>query len=139
MAIIFVLLSLDEAGRIHELSVSIFRLAFDTHGLLYYAWVIPAVIALLILSVVYLRFVLDLPRKTRTVFLIAAVLYVGGALGLEMFEGNLNEMGRYMDPTYVILVTIEESLELSGVTVLIYGLLSYIRHQDGQIEIAIGE
>ena len=139
LAIVFVLLSLDEAGKIHELSISVFRGAFQTGGLLYYAWIIPAGIFVLIMAVAYLRFFLDLPGKIRNVVLLAALLYVGGAMGLEMVEGLLNEQGRYMDPTYTALVTIEETLEMSGVAVLIYGLLSYMRQQEDRIEIAIGE
>jgi hypothetical protein len=51
---------------------------------------------------------------------------VTGALGLEVFEGQINEAGGYRSLDYMILVTIEEILEMAGIFAFIYGLLGYL-------------
>ena len=81
--------SLDEALSFHEgLSIPV-RDALDVSGVLYFAWVIPYGIAVLILGAACLRFVLRLDRATRNLFIVAGALYVGGAVGFELIGGWL--------------------------------------------------
>jgi len=115
LSVVFVLLSLDETAQLHEMTLTPIRLYLGTSGLLYYAWVIPAMAFVLILAVAYLSWFLKLPRRYQSLFFASGVLYIGGAAGVELFEGRLTESGRYLDMTYMILVTIEETLELFGV------------------------
>ena len=48
---------------------------------------IPYIGFVLIVGLAYARFLFELPAKTRNLFLIAATLYVEGALGIEMVGG----------------------------------------------------
>jgi len=43
----------------------------------------------MIFGLVYLRFLVDLPPKTRHLFLIAGLVYISGVLGMEMVGANL--------------------------------------------------
>ena len=139
LSIIFLFLSLDEAAQIHEMTTGISRDIFKASGLLYYAWIIPAGSFVLILCVTYLGFLLHLPLKIRHLFLLSAVLFLSGAMGLEMFEGRLTEVGRYMDASYTTLVTFEEALEMTGAALLVYSLLSYLRSMNASVEISFVE
>jgi hypothetical protein len=75
---------------------------------------------------------LHLPRKIRGLFLLAALLYVGGALGLEMVSGVIVSQFGNHNIVFMFFTTIEETLEMTGVIVLIYGLLDYIATQFNQ-------
>ncbi len=54
------------------------------------------------------------------------VLYVGGALGAKMVGGRYADLYGKQNLTYVLIVTVEEFLERSGIVVFIFALLSYI-------------
>ncbi len=125
LAIIFLFMSLDEATEIHEMMGHPLRSALNTKGFLYFAWVIPAIAFLMIFGLVYLRFLIDLPPKTRHLFLIAGIVYISGVLGMEMVGANL--WYRYgSNLTYGIMATVEEILEMSGILIFIYALLDYL-------------
>ena len=75
-------MAIDEGAGIHEFVLD--RLTRDlfgdpTIGVLYFAWVIPGMAIVLVFSIVFFRFFRHLPRPTRSLVLLAAVLFVGGA------------------------------------------------------------
>ena len=126
LAIIFLYLSLDEILSLHDRTIEPLRNALQTGGLFYFAWVIPASVLVLVLLLVFLRFLAHLPTETRNLFLIAGTVYLGGALGTEMVNGYYAELHGIENVIYVMLITIEELLEMLGVIVFIYALFSYI-------------
>lgn len=72
-------------------------------------------------------------------FLAAASLYVGGAVGLEMVAGRYEDLSGISEPaldtTLAMLASGEELLEMAGIVVFIYALMSYmsVRFQDLQV------
>jgi hypothetical protein len=64
--------------------------------------------------------------KTRQLFLIAATLYVGGALGMEIVRGPYNAVYGAHNMTAAMLKTLEEVCQMFGIVVFIQGLLSYM-------------
>lgn len=126
LAVIFVYLSLDEALSIHELFIEPLRNAFGAGGFLYYAWVIPGAIFVVLFLLSFLKFINALPRKTKRLFLIAGTVFVGGAIGMELLAGTHDEVYGSENFTTAILTSIEEFMEMTGVVIFIYGLLSYI-------------
>jgi len=124
LSICFVFLALDEALSLHERLTSLIHILWDKeeYGILYYSWIIPYMVFILFLSIIYLRFFLELNAKTRFNFLIAMILYIGGAIGCELFEGYYYELHK-IDLTYSMAVNIEESMEIAGVIIFIRGLL----------------
>lgn len=122
LAAIFMLFSLDEAIELHEgLDADAQR-----HGVLYYSWVVPAAILTSTFVAVYAWFWLRLPAPTRRGFALAFVLYVGGALGMELPLGAWYEAHGDENLGYGVLDFVEESLELVGLCVF---LLAIARHQ----------
>jgi hypothetical protein len=129
LAVILSALGLDEFASIHERATLRVRdlLGIEEGGLLRWAWVVPAGLAVVIFVIVYLRFLGHLPRSTRRGLWAAGILLVGGAIGFEMLSAPSYVPGAAeQSMTYVLLTTVEETLELLGVTVLVYTLLAYI-------------
>jgi hypothetical protein len=125
LALIFIFLSLDEISQFHELTVFHVTNLLKVDGFFRYSWIIPAAFFVLVLSILYIKFLLHLSAKTRTLFFIAAALYVGGALGVEALEGKYDSLYG-MDIGMDMLITIEEFMEMAGIVVFLYALLSYL-------------
>ncbi len=134
---IFVFLFYDELISIHEGLIEPLQAAWNTTGFLRYAWVIPYGLFVVVLALVYSRFLLRLPGDTRRYFLLAGLLYVTGALGVELLGGQQATL-QGKDLTFEILVMIEEILEMVGVLVFIHALLAYIKTHLGGIRLLIG-
>lgn len=128
LAIGFVYIAIDEFGHIHEQLILPGRelLGDGAPGIFHYAWVVPATAIVLGLTVYFLGFLLRLPAPTRLGFIVGGVLFVGGAIGFEMLEGRHDKLYGEHNLTYMVYVTIEETLEMVGVIVFIHALLHYI-------------
>jgi hypothetical protein len=134
---VFCFLALDEMLELHERLIEPVRNLTHASGLLYYAWVIPYAVALLVLGLVYLRFMFNLPRRTAVWFILSGAVYVGGAVGFEMLGGLFFESYGSNTPGYVVLQTIEEAMEMIGIVMFIYALTDYICRELGGVEIRI--
>lgn len=126
LAVIFCLLSLDEASSWHETLVDPVRqtLGLGLSGWLYWAWVVPGAAFVAVFAMAYLGFLRHLPARHRALFVLAGGLFVGGAIGMELVGGYLvssDEQGFL----YVCAYTIEEGLEMVGALTFLYALLRY--------------
>ena len=126
LSIVFAGLFLDELIGLHERLTTPMRGAFNTSGFLYYAWVIAGAIFVLLFLLVFGRFVATLPGKTRRLFFIAGTIYVAGAIATELVGGYYEYYYTPNSMVYVFITTIEEVLEMLGIVIFIYALLSYI-------------
>jgi hypothetical protein len=137
LAVIMLLISIDETASIHEkLSIPI-RDTFNVYGLLYYAWIIPYSVFLIILMALYFRFFMRLPEKVRFLLALSLLTFVSGAIGFESIGGLMHEFYGNNTLIYSLLYTCEEFLEMLGVAIFIYALLIYIVLQFGEVSIAI--
>lgn len=131
---IFFYLGIDELVEMHEVMAAALRSRFHLTGIFWYAWVIPFGIGLALLFIFFFRFIFHrIPARTRKQFLLAALVYIGGALGMEMLSGwhytHLGSQGY----SWVILTTIEEGMEMIGIILFIQALLEYIHSNFGNI------
>ena len=133
LAVGFLLMAYDEAFSAHEmLSYPIQRWLGQVNlGVLYSAWVLPGVILVILLTLYYMDFLRSLETKTRYRFLIAGAFYLLGALGSEIIAGPHAEQYGVDTVIYSIMVTVEESLELTGLILFIGVLLRYIHEYYG--------
>ena len=131
LGILFLFLGFDELLRIHEkLSPNISGFE-ESSGLFYYKWIIPYGIAVIILGFLFLKPILELPKKTVFGFVAAGCIFILGAVGLEMIGGwfitsdysQIRDL-RKITPIF-ILYTIEELLEMIGMVYFIYELLYF--------------
>jgi uncharacterized protein YhhL (DUF1145 family) len=127
----FLAMSVDEGLAIHEMTVMPIRkfLGEEPHGIFYFSWVIPGIAAVIVLGLFFLPFLLRLPAETKRAFILAALLFIGGALGLELAGGRYAELHGQETLGYVVLATVEEGLEMAGVIVFIHALLRYLANQ----------
>ncbi len=111
----FTFVALDEVFEWHEQLVVPVRQGLGTSGFLHFAWVIPYGFAVLVLGLLYLRFLLRLERTLRRRLFTAAGVFLGGAVGMEMIGGAyLDGDETRRNFTYGIITTIEETLEMVG-------------------------
>lgn len=124
----FFFMAFDEIVSAHEKMVEPLRAFFggENLGILYYAWVVPAIALILFLALFFIKFWLSLPTKAKFSFLIAGIVYLGGAIGMEMVGGDYCEIYGKDNLTYIMFTTIEESLEMTGIIFFIWSLLEYI-------------
>ena len=139
LAAIFLFLSIDEVASIHERFEGPVRQSLDSPGLLYVAWVIPYAIALLVLVISYSKFLLELPRRTAMLFIAGGLLFISGAIGFEFVSGRHTVLYGNDDILYAFYYTCEELLEMLGVAVFIYALISYIADKSSHLTITIRE
>jgi hypothetical protein len=137
LSAIFVFLAFDESALIHEKSFRITQELFGTSGLLYYSWIIPFGLFALVVFLTYIRFLFALPRRTGVIFFLSGAVFVTGAIGMEMFEGQINEAGGYRSFDYMVLVTIEEILEMVGILAFIYGILDYMTSEGRRANVSL--
>lgn len=122
---LFTLMSFDEVAELHE------RLGglVGTGGVLYFDWVIPATVALLLFAAFFVRFWIRLPSPLRSRMAWAGVLYVGGALLMELPLGYWTERAGTDNLGYALIDWVEESLEIAGASVLVLALWHHT-HRD---------
>lgn len=133
LAALFAYLAVDEAVGLHEaLGV------LDLHGVLYFSWVVPAAALVLALGLFYLPFVRALPAPLRGQVVRAGVLYVGGALGMELPLGWWTERHGDANLTYALLDHVEELLELLGAALFLAALVEHLPSRASARELARG-
>lgn len=134
LAAIFLCLSIDEAASIHEMANPLARVFLSRIGVsigyLHFSWVILGILVVPILGLTYFRFLRALPPATARLFVAAGMLYVGGAVGVEMLGAKVASLGEMDTMFYAVLVAIEEGLEMFGIVLFSYAVLSYMRQQD---------
>jgi hypothetical protein len=127
LSVAFALLSFDEFASIHEQATDPLREQLGiSGGPLFFAWVIPGAALVALFGIALLRFLGHLPKPTRRRLLTAGILFVSGAIGFEMIGGAYKAAYGPLNMGYVLIVTAEETLEMVGASVFLYGLLAYI-------------
>jgi hypothetical protein len=134
---IFLFLAFDEAVAIHETIGSYFENFLDASGFLYFMWVVPYGIAVGVLGVFFLRFVLSLPALTRNRFIAAGLIFLSGAIGLEVFSAREADMYGTYTITYTVLYTFEEVFEMLGIVLFIYALSCYLTKEVGSVQLVL--
>jgi hypothetical protein len=138
LALIFLFLAVDDGAAIHENIIRPLRNALHTSGILYFAWVIPYGIFVIATGLIYLRFLFSLTARIRYLIIFAGILFVGGALGFELIGGKWTELYGQENVAYALITTCEQSLQMVGILVFIYALMSYIASELSDLFFHIG-
>lgn len=126
LSILLLFLSLDEFAQIHEQLTDPIRQFLGVGGFLYFAWIIPYAIALLLLAFYFIPFILRLSRKTKLLILTGASVFVFGAIGFEMLGASLYATGASGSISYTIVSSLEEFFEITGILIALKGLFNEI-------------
>jgi len=133
LALVFLAMAVDEAVSFHEVLIDPVRTLAGAGGLFHFAWVIPGALGVLALGLYFLPFLLRLPRRTGWLFAAAGLVYVGGALGMEMVGGAMAEAFGIASPPYIAAFVVEEGLELAGLTAFLLALFGCIGARDAGV------
>jgi hypothetical protein len=132
LAVLLAFMSADESAQMHEMLIAPIRAVWNTGGVFHFAWVIPGIAFVACVALACAGFLRDLPPRTRRLFLAAAAVYLGGALGVEMIDGYYASRWGAATFQYGLLTSLEEGLELAGAVLLAYALADHLhRHPAG--------
>lgn len=126
LAVVFLYLSIDELTEIHEQTIAPLQSLLDLGGVLYFSWIVVAVPLVGIFALLMLGYLRGLPAQTRRGFVLAGLLYVGGAAGVEMIGALLYSQGNLDTVPYILTTTVEEGLEMGSLVLFLataYNLL----------------
>lgn len=130
---IFLLLSLDETAHVHESFNRYIHATLSPGGLLYYPWVALGLLAIVLLAVIFAKFLIALDVPTRRGFLLAGGIFLAGALGMESIGGWIEETRGKENWAYFTEATLEELFEMLGMTVFLVVLLDRYRADLGSV------
>lgn len=119
-------ISMDDASVIHEKTSRYLKGLTDLGGWFEYKWVIIGLVVVAVFAVSFFRFWLHLDNKHKVLFLVSAGLFFGGAVGTELVGGRWAYSFGSKNFTYTLLTTFEQGMQYTGLTMLIYSLLSYL-------------
>lgn len=119
VGVAFLFLSIDEVAVIHEQLIS----ALENNGVSGgTSWYIYAAIVVTVLGVLLVRFWWFLPRKTKWLLVLSAIVYLVGAVVLDVVGGKFVGQGFLHEG---LIVGAEEFVEMIGASLFVYVLLDY--------------
>lgn len=130
IAAMLLYVGVDEAVQLHEPVMYQMRRIHPLGGYLYFDWTLPAIVILSVVGLLYLRFLLRQPPPLRNRLIVAAAVYVSGALGMELVDGKYASIHGENNLTYDLLTTVEETLEMIGAALMLRAMLRRISPAD---------
>lgn len=127
LSIVFVFLAFDELCTVHERTIVYAKAFSGGYTFLHFSWVIPAIAFLVVLAIILTRFVFRLPLKTRLHFILAGLVFIVGAVGLEMVGGHQAATNGGGNFTYGFITVIEELLEMLGMLLFMNYLIIHLK------------
>ena len=127
---VLLFLSIDDGAMIHEK----FSRVAEVIGLqevlnsvsaewFAWSWWVLYGVAFIIIAGFFVRWFLELPRRTQVLFGIAVIIALVGQVGLEAVAGYLNASGNYD----IILRGVQKLIGRGGLVVFLIALLDYIQ------------
>ena len=126
LSFIFIFLALDEFQEIHEGLDDFIKATFNSETLFAQNWAYSGLIIIILFIFFYWKFFTHLPPFTKRGVLLSGMIYVGSALGLEIIGSAYVETYGLLEFPYLFMTTIEETLEMIGITIFIYTLMPYL-------------
>lgn len=134
VAVLLLAAAADETVSFHEVLTLFIPKVQEVSPLLHFAWVALAVPLLAILALWCLPMMWRLPRATFWGLVAAAVIFVTGAVGLEMIAGLVIDWAGEASIAYRVNYMLEDTFEMLGCAVFILVVLGHIRGQAPSLE-----
>lgn len=142
LGLLFSYLSLDESASLHEGLIPGVLRRMDV-GLVPgqpFDWTPLGIALFAVVFGVYVRFWLKLPSKTRLFFALSAITFLLGAIGFEKVSHFYEALYQTENTiAYVVTCGIEEFLEMFGIALFNYALLSHLCEHIGFIKVESGQ
>jgi len=135
----FLFLSIDESAKLHEAAGRVFQHIVGEFLIKgeWSMWVVPFGVLALIFAGAYVRFLFALKPYYRYMFVLSGLIYVSGALGMEVVEILYVRGAQMNNGIFMMMVTVEEVMEMGGIILFIYVLLRYIEENIGKFSVAV--
>lgn len=131
----FFFLSLDESISLHEWLSAAIAARVDNTGIFYFVWAVPALVLCIAGLACFLPFILGFKGTDRALLVGSAVVFLAGAVGVEMLGGMEAEAAGIETLRYRLLSTLEETLEFSGLLLFLLFLLRRLREDHNRLTI----
>lgn len=128
----FVYLALDEYLAIHEV-FSRWTAIPQFGGFLRHKWLVVGIPAVTVVAVLFIPFLLKIPRVTALRLIIGGAVFVGGAIGAEAVGGMILDQAGTETTGSIIVSVVEETLEYIG---LLLGIRALLLHEAAKHEAA---
>lgn len=139
LSLIFLLMNIIQSADIHNALSPCIRTALGVGGWFYFAWVIPGIGIVVALGLIYLRFFMNLPPKTRLLIFIAGLTYVIGAIGLEMATAYYFVRYGMENLGYAGLSAVHEAMKMAGLVLFIHALMDLLGSQKESIRLCFSK
>ncbi len=124
-------MSVDETAGLHEMWGGPVKRFLPLDGTIFhFAWVVVAIPLVLALAVYFWPMLWKLPACDRNRLIAAGVVYVGGAVGMELVGGAIFGKSGSDSAAFQLSVVCEEGLELVGLGLLVRALVLMLRSAD---------
>lgn len=138
-------LALADAARWGAVAWVLFYLCFDevagvhetVNSLSTIAWTIPFGLLALVIGAWMLPWVMRLPVATRNGFIFSGVLYVMGAVGIELLTSQFFDESNKRQFSYALYTVAEEGLEMLGAVLTIRTLLRHMEAESGEATLGL--
>ena len=124
----FCLLSLDEIAGFHEF---VNTMVEDTH------WTSFAAVLVAALGLAFLPFLFSLPANVRWPLMLAGLLYVGGAVGVERATVWHEDNNMLDTLAYNLWTALEEFMEMSGIILYLFVVLRQFSRAEKQANFSV--
>jgi hypothetical protein len=127
VAWILLYLCFDEVAGVHE----------TVNSLSSISWTVPFGLVALVVGWWMLPWVLRLPPATRNGLIVAGIVYVGGAVGIELVSSQFFDESNKRQFVYALNTVVEEGCEMLGVVIAIRTLLVHMENTTGNATIQV--
>jgi hypothetical protein len=127
----FLYMSVDEFADLRHILATAVKAAsgsnFEVVPLLSVAWTVPVAAILVVLAVYFVPFLLRLKKVYTINFALAGAAFVFASVGVETIQGyHVAETKGVRDVAFMLMVTLEETMEIFSILYFQYFLLRYI-------------
>lgn len=135
LVVILTLLALDEQLQIHETLIEYFGFLSNASPDYFKIFFVLFLILIVIISLQYLKLVLELQKTNRNLFLFAGIVYLLGAIGIKSFGYNIRP-GSVNDNFFISsIIMVEELFEKLGILIFIYAQMKLLKEQVKELKI----
>lgn len=131
LAFFFLFLTGSKAFQIQEFFIWFLRNGNHDDMISKIVLAIISILVLILLLTTYIPFITKLHSPTLRLMAFSMAIFIIGGFGLDYLGGLYRELHGY-DLTYKIYYTVEETLEMVGISLFIYSLKRYLHLWEGK-------
>lgn len=117
LALGFLVLSIDEIAGMHE----------TLNSIMDGSWAVPGAVVAALVGGIYLSFLGEIDRRTAIQFVIGGGVFIGGAVGVELYTEPYLENDELSTLAYNLWTGVEEFMEMAGVLIFLRALLKSMK------------